>query len=422
MDTNLESKMRDRRQADSSFEDEHGTRDAWFESIETVITKALVKPDEDQPLKLRFVKNRRDPKKPYDFELTPLKEVPPGTKYITVSYCWEQPVSAEVIPEYRILVDGTYRAIRCPRIVFHRSVRFARQKQCDLIWIDQECIKQKDTVNYEEDLEYHLQVMDRVYGESICTVAPLSTMVFLEGEVVERLLDWPKNEAATGSWSSLFGRLRMDPWFLRAWTMNERFCAREVYILLKTNWRPPSEGRHSEYEKLEDDLLITLANAKSPSGNTLSRMNHLLGDKALRDHARKIITGEIRDTEEWNVLYKFQMAMTMCGCRILSDKVAVFGNIFKLPWRLNSNRLNDSRFYFPTCVLALMLVNQFPDSEDRQRLYKDDKSVLQYWFSWGGEDGFEWIRKWIELSGQSNTTTEELAILHDDSGSSNMEG
>jgi hypothetical protein len=164
-------------------------------------------------------------------------------------------------------------------------------------------------------------------------------------------------------------------------------------------------GKYSQYEKLQNDLLITLANARSPNGDMLSQMSLLLGDESLRDHARNIIIGEVSDPEEWKILYRIRMAMAMCGCKILSDKVAVFANMFNLPWRLSSNKLNDSEFYFPTCLLALMLANRFPDSKDRQRLYEDQDSMLHDWFYKGGEDGFEWIRRWIEFSNQSSRTT-----------------
>ncbi|KAJ4369223.1 hypothetical protein N0V83_006308 [Neocucurbitaria cava] len=393
-DSNMkESKMKENNMKDalsgswSSFKDWHHTKKAWFDSIETIIEETLVEPDKDQPLELRFVKDLGS----YNFELTPPQKVSASTKYITISYCWEQPACAEEIPKYQILVDGSYRDLQCPSHVFHRSVRFARYKECDLIWIDQECIDQQlvciDRQWINKDLQYHLRVMDRVYSESLCTVAPLSTNAFLKGHSVEHL------------WSTSFVHFRMDPWFRRAWTMNERFCAREVYLLLKTNWRPPSKGDYSNYEKLEDDLLITLAKVKSASDDIPSdRMSLLLGDKTLRDHARKIITGEIADPEEWRMLYRIRLAMAMCGCKITSDQVTIYGNIFKLPRRLDSNRLNDSKFWLPTCVFALMLANRFPEEEDRKRLYQDEESVLQYWFSQEREDGFGWIRDWHKLT------------------------
>ncbi|KAF2022963.1 hypothetical protein EK21DRAFT_81902, partial [Setomelanomma holmii] len=101
--------------------------------------------------------------------------------YITVSYCWAQldGIHSLDTPDYRIWESRnttSSKSLRCPKGVFHRAIRFSQHSNCPFIWIDQECINQSDP----EDVKKHLQVMDRVYSRSLCTVSPLATDPFLE--------------------------------------------------------------------------------------------------------------------------------------------------------------------------------------------------------------------------------------------------
>jgi hypothetical protein len=49
------------------------------------------------------------------------------------------------------------REVRCPKIVLHRALRFARGQECQYLWIDHECIDQDDTADIE--YLYHLTVI-----------------------------------------------------------------------------------------------------------------------------------------------------------------------------------------------------------------------------------------------------------------------
>jgi hypothetical protein len=381
----IESKMRTAENEDTSFQSEHKEKEVWFKSIEAIIKEAKSEPSSEELIKLRFVKYLHDPKRPHCFELTPLAEVSPSTQFITVSYCWDQPKHEDELPEYRILKDGSEVKLRCPDLVFHRSIRFARHKKCDLIWIDQECVKQKGDTDYKEDLKNHLNIMDRVYSQSVYTVAPLATNDFLEEHQVDSLLS-PR--------SMNFGKFRMNDWFRRAWTLNERYCAREVCVLLKTHGQPSGSAAQLNFEKLEDDLVLTLPNKTLSDDAPIDRMDILFGHKAIRDQAYNVIMHSMKDDNK--VLYKLGQQMAMSGCKLLSDKIAIYGNMFKLPKRFDSGKLNESRFYFPTCVLALLLYNRFPDSEVRHKLYMDNH-VLDGWFNMSHGAEIRFLRYWSDL-------------------------
>ncbi|KAH7093577.1 hypothetical protein FB567DRAFT_176656 [Paraphoma chrysanthemicola] len=115
-----------------------------------------------------------------NYRITRPEEHTPDLQYVTVSYCWKHSRSLEglpKLPEYQIHgvpnssnSRGRARRLRCPEIVFHRAVQFAKHVGCAYICIDQECIDQDDSV----DIEGHLQVMHRVYSESCWTAAVLS--------------------------------------------------------------------------------------------------------------------------------------------------------------------------------------------------------------------------------------------------------
>lgn len=248
----------------TTFRDIHGTKEAWFESIENVLDVALVKAsDDDQPLQIRLLQPRSltdfESGTCLDFFVSPLQDVS-NLSYITVSYCWAQsdyPYPLE-IPEYRIWESDnatTCRPPHCPRSVFYRAIRFARHKGCSLLWVDQECIDQSDPKN----IEMHLQIMHRVYQASIYTVAPLSIDPFLQPA---RTPNWPPKYPGDplAIEPNFFDQLQTDLWFGRSWTFQERQCASCVMLLIPTKWRKREDrGRQlSDVCKLEDDLCVEL--------------------------------------------------------------------------------------------------------------------------------------------------------------------
>lgn len=68
-----------------------------------------------------------------------------------------------------------------------------------------------------------------------------------------------------------------------------------------------------------------------------------------------------------------------CQNMVLSDRISIVGNACLLPWRLNSNLLNDAQFSYSTCIFALLLANRFPKSEDRRKAIYSTNSFTE-WF------------------------------------------
>jgi hypothetical protein len=151
------------------FDEIESNAEAMYENIEKIIDLALVKMENDEQLRLRFITL-------LDLEswiananyansrLTLPEEHVSDMDYISVSYCWAQEQSADgqtPTPDY-FLMSPWKLSISCPPLVFYRSMQFVRRRRCPYLWINQDCINQNDV----GDIEKHLQIMQRVYSES----------------------------------------------------------------------------------------------------------------------------------------------------------------------------------------------------------------------------------------------------------------
>lgn len=101
------------------FGEKHGTKENLIQSIEHIIDVALVKPDEVDPLKLRFVTPLQIPTdlsadgldwpayyQSPDYRLTSTEEHSLGLEYISVSYCWKQYVhSPQMVFTFQIIAS-----------------------------------------------------------------------------------------------------------------------------------------------------------------------------------------------------------------------------------------------------------------------------------------------------------------------------
>ncbi|OAG13273.1 hypothetical protein CC77DRAFT_675279 [Alternaria alternata] len=164
----------------------YDTPEALHERVERIIDLALYEESYDSPLRLRFVtpvsREQWLANDNYnEYRLTTPDEHQHDMDYVTVSYCWKHTPSLQGLPpisQYRISKSSEDTPcepspISCPRLVFHRAMLFARSRECQFVWIDQECIDQASSV----DIQLHLKVMHHIYEESKWTVAVLSVAI-----------------------------------------------------------------------------------------------------------------------------------------------------------------------------------------------------------------------------------------------------
>jgi len=212
-----------------TFQEIHGNKEALLSAVEDIERIALVESYEIGPLRLRFLEPYPQGGSKFDYILTPAREIRladlNGYNYITVSYVWTHSQRTEGAPiaDYRIW-DGNNleyppRFLRCPSIVFHRVVQYAKTEKLERIWIDQECIDQDD----HNDVEKHLQDMHRIYRFSRITVAVLSKVsddwirlpnCFREVGQVETFSQTLHESFTT---EAALQEMVKDPWFSRSW-------------------------------------------------------------------------------------------------------------------------------------------------------------------------------------------------------------
>lgn len=193
-------------------------------------------------------------------KLTEKGDHPGEKRYIAVSYCWESFNSPDNVDGRSSLLSPTIlveqrgkppRAPRCPAKVLTRAIAFAVSKGVSLIWIDQECVNQKDPA----DVESHLQYNHIIFNQAEFTIGLLSFQLS-ESQVnnlmsleLFHLIGNPKCINLKARWlagfglKSILGNIRLitrllrcigrDRWFTRTWVFQERFSANvEMHLLL----------------------------------------------------------------------------------------------------------------------------------------------------------------------------------------------
>ncbi|RII19114.1 hypothetical protein CUC08_Gglean001777 [Alternaria sp. MG1] len=386
-----------------TFREIHGSRENLVLSVADILGKALVEVvEDDAPLNLRFIT-------PYQFStdwptdencsqyaLTLPGELPPGQEYISVSYTWAH--SQEIdpstpIPDYRIkdqaTPDAPFRSINCPTMVFHRAWCFARARNIPYIWIDQECIYQENA----EDKERHLQIMDRIYKKSKWTVAILSTEIpdtmlsalalvplnnrqeWYRGPYFE---NWPADVELKplyvnfyvdflNNTTNILSSVLSDPWFTRAWTFQERHCASACVLLAPTGNKSEAVAQ-LPLDWFGNDVSLTYRSLRE-----ISRYHRHLNDPgnpgdALDRIRLYSLLYESDQSEPTSYDILFYM-LEGCDNLICSDRLTIFANACGFRYKLNSTLLNDAEYSYSTCMIALMMANEW---EYKTSVWADD--------------------------------------------------
>ncbi|CAN9177177.1 unnamed protein product [Alternaria alternata] len=366
----------------------HGNIENFVASVEDIQAKALMEVvEDDAPLNLRFIT-------PYqlstdwttdencsEYALTLPGELPPGQEYISVSYTWahSQEIDASTpIPDYRIkdqaTPDAPFRLINCPTLVFHRAWCFARARKIPYIWIDQECIYQKNA----EDKERHLQIMDKIYERSKWTVAILSKEV--PDTMLSALVLVPSNDREEwtgmphfGNWpdgvdfwpffddfqenaSKILSSVYSDRWFTRAWTFQERCCASACVLLAPVGNKSDAVAQLS-LDWIGNDVSFSVFDMKDIYQ---FRNLHLRGDHAVFLFLKALSLRKIDDTSPLGHWLLFK-AIERCDNLICSDRLTIYANVCGFRYKLNSTILNDVKYSYSTCMLALIMANEVKD-------------------------------------------------------------
>lgn len=374
----------------------YSSPEALHEEIEKILDLALYKVPENTPLRLRFITPVSFDKwladdRYNEYRLTMPEEHTNGMAYITVSYCWKHTQSMNglsPLPHYHILDEskaGEPTPIGCPNLVFHRAMLFARSRKCAFVWVDQECIDQKD----HTDIQAHLKIMHRVYKESEWTVAPLSHPI-TDHRSLEQLItylyhdyeleDVTKEETSEDSLVSdgyvstfeervqeateLLMSITQDPWFRRTWTFQEKRCAWALFLLI------PIEVSSKISDKVCLHMIGTDLCFDTAYFNGLSRKHERDMDQLARVNSEVKWTmlestrfydyfatsWDYASSGNWGCYSIFRFIQD-CDNQVVADRVAIFGHVCRFRNRLASDMLDGAGNSLSACVVALLLGN-----------------------------------------------------------------
>ena len=159
-------------------------------------------------------------------------EVEDCVHYLAVSYCLDSTLRAVYDGQpYSISTATGVRACRCPPALLERVIAYAEYLNYSLVWIDQECIDQHNAA----DKQHGIHSMDLVYQGAAKSVA------VLEIEIQEqRLIDALNclceaidlDEETLPDLIEAIEFILGDPWFGRAWTLQESTSGNRSMILM----------------------------------------------------------------------------------------------------------------------------------------------------------------------------------------------
>jgi hypothetical protein len=258
-----------------------------------------------------------------------------------------------------------------------------------LVWIDQECIDQNDSV----DVENHLQRMHEIYQRSRYTVVVLSTM-FKHPRFIDGLFPFRKQarsifeyltEEPPEYWEDALLAIRYltsDSWFTRTWCFQERHCAGPCYFLIPVD--PEMSFGHTFasslsvsnaqlldfYKHTEQLLEAGLLEYITDGDETIPKLAKVIKDHydASKSNTQQKISILTKEEIPQFYLDCFK-GMEACGNSIVADRIAIFGNVCRFPWVLHSTMLRNPRYSYSTCILVLLRMNIRGDGAE---LLKDD--------------------------------------------------
>ena len=320
--------------------------------------------------------------------------------YVAISYCWRQlkamdesPPSPQAPSRYKIYTANGIRNCRAPAMLLHRAIRYAATYGFSLIWIDQECIDQEVQAEKEESI----QAMHLIYRQSQQTVAVLTNMVktqrhldafdaigIVDGhdasirtfwdDETEKMKPKPLSFFETGV--ELTEILAADPWYTRAWTLQECLVAGgPLYMLIpclpnlaKPQWLSSLPGEivlseaffdtclpHSFFNLLEFPYGLPLEEGKrvlQPRGRQTSRiLLAMIVDYKMNGYVEKS-----PELARLSALHACRL-MLHRGISEPSDLIAILGNLCQYNIRLNTQSIKRAGLSFSICAHALSLLN-----------------------------------------------------------------
>ncbi|KAI1396391.1 hypothetical protein F4819DRAFT_475496 [Hypoxylon fuscum] len=358
------------------------TRDNWLKSLECLY---LAADNEEPSVKRRRVSGGSVPVASSELfrrrHLNPFSDDERERNYIAVSYTWkaskEEGEDEETVGRY--LVES--RRAGEPALptnvrdtVWTRVLNYAEHVGCDNIWIDRECVDQKDGV----EKEAAIQSMHLVYSLSRKPIALLTRTIETakELDLLTNLLCGevnPQDEPAT---LSLINDITSNLWWTRAWTFHEDYRASARMFLLIPHHRSLETRKDTATDlegrpilgNVEGEICIRSMDFKKYATGFCLSYRKKIEDSDICDRILKAAA-------QYNILLEEQCSLTgfwsvsrsmspiivsdIISRDIMreSDRLAIMANCCGYSTRLDTNTLNSKSSSLSLSILALYLLN-----------------------------------------------------------------
>ena len=149
--------------------------------------------------------------------------------------------------EYSVPDGGQMRKLRCPPALMERLILYASYYGYYFLWIDQECIDQGDSA----DKAIGIQAMDLIYKQADLSIAILQAFIS-EQRHYNAICSMSESDGSIWEEQELADLLQAleiilsDPWFTRAWTLQESTPAsQQMLLFVRFDRRLEIPYRHS---------------------------------------------------------------------------------------------------------------------------------------------------------------------------------
>ena len=317
--------------------------------------------------------------------------------YVAISWRWNgDELPGQDGPTSRYLIRGAKEqphVSEVPDVYFDRAIRFARAKDIKFLWIDKECIYQKD----EEDQSTGIQAMDLVYRDSELSLGLLNKIVhsqeqldglndLLSHKVFEayaekpRLRDWVSRKRV----SRIFDVLRFiisDERWSRTWIFQEDHCASHNMELM-IPYALSLRKNKKLFGDLQGELLISCAKLRKATtslsiacnaasyefpDDLLSRVKqyNIWNQGYGRGSSPRLDDGQLSNIAKKGDEMPYLLASSLSilddirtrQYYVVADRLAIFANCCQYSTRLDSVQLTSAGYGLSTCYLCLYLLN-----------------------------------------------------------------
>ena len=303
--------------------------------------------------------------------------------YVVVSYCWNRGKAGwfaiENVRSIEITARGDLnRPSAVPPEVLSRAVIHAQSHNISAIWIDQECIDQKDPV----EKEIAIQAMDFQYQKSEHPIAILEFYFETQDELdaFASITDPNYGDFDPSDISVLaevLDKLAHDQWFTRAWTLQEATAAG---VTMKLLMGCPGLQKPDHFGPSDSEFEITIWDFQEAMVHARNLIEGYLAEGVWEDDEDAIHASNCADLL-WNliptIVPDFDVralrktvshrqecnaaeAVTFLRTRKNShfpDRLAILANMCNYVRRVPTTVLDEPGCSFSVCAVTLAIIN-----------------------------------------------------------------